>query len=522
MHDLLNEPLIGVRTAAGKQHRVSLPGAIAGLLSGEVADFTGLRAHQADPWHVLLVQLAASVMARQPEDTEPPADEPFWRAGLLDLADGQATAWHLVADDVTLPAFMQHPLKSASELSAFSPWARHPDEIDVLVTAKNHDVKGARSEGDPEGWLQAIVALQTLSGYSGRNSYGSVRMNSGTGSRCFVTLVGSKEVAPRFREELETVRSMRPGVLASALGYRARGMVLTWLTPWSRQAHHHSLSELEPWFVEAVRPLRLRTREGSIQAWGATSEARQIGPKAIENGDVGDPWLPINEADKKKGRSALTVSSAGWTPQRLSDLILQQSFQLTTLQKPRAGMKGTAWFLCSVLVRGQGTTEGLHRTAVPVPASVLSFIASSEGRGQLARGAAKLRDDASEIQKSLTMALMSLASGGPETVNRDSKALAAWATVCLEAFTRGWSERYFEALWRLADTPVTTVRADWQHALINDARRALREAEGRLPTPSSRRWRGRVNARGLLDGSLRKKGLLPDLNEATSAAPPSQ
>ena len=174
------------------------------------------------------------------------------------------------------------------------------------------------------------------------------------------------------------------------------------------------------------------------------------------------------------------------------------------------------------VVRGQGTTEGLHRTAVPVPAPVLSLIARDDGRGQLAQGATKLRDDASEIQKSLTMALMSLASGGPEAVNRDNKSLAAWAAVCLEAFTRGWSERYFEALWRLADTPVDTVRTDWKAALIDDARRTLLDAEDRLPVPSSRRWRGRVNARGLLEGSLRKKGLLPELNESARANPSTQ
>lgn len=527
MDDLLNDPLIGVRNTANEQQRVTLPGAIAGLLSGEIADFTGLRAHQADPWHVLLVQLAASVMARQPEGTEPPTDESFWRAGLLDLADGQTTAWQLVVDDVTLPAFMQHPLAAPGELAHFKHIASQPDELDVLVTSKDHDVKAARAQfSDRESWLFAVMALQTLSGYSGRDSYGSVRMNSGTGSRCIVSLVGSTDFSPRFLEELEVVVTMRAGALASPIHYKPRSVVLTWLQSWTRDRHQCHLAELEPWFIEAVRPLRLRVQDDRLVALGATSTARQIGPKAIDNGLVGDPWLPINEADKKKGRSALTVSGSGWTPQRLSDLLLQQSFELTPLQKPRAGMRGPAWFVCSVLVRGQGTTDGLHRIAVPVPAPVLALIARPDTRDQLAQGASKLRDDASEIQKSLTMALMSLASGGPEIVNRDSKALAGWAAVCLEPFTRGWSERYFEALWRLTDTPLLAVRADWQAALIADARRTLRDSETRLPAPSSRRWRARVHALDLLNGSLRKKGLLPHRaddrpNEPAAVAPPT-
>jgi CRISPR system Cascade subunit CasA len=521
MHDLLNDPLIGVRTPAGEVRRVTLPGAIAGLLAGDVADFTGLRAHQADPWHVLLVQLAASVMARQPEGTEPPADEAFWRAGLLDLADGCDTAWHLVVDDVTRPAFMQHPLTSEGEWSAFSAAGRHPDEIDVLVTAKDHDVKAARAAGDPEAWLHAVVALQTTSGFLGKGNYGSVRMNGGFGSRCVVSLVGSADVSPRFREELAVVRGARSRALASTIGYRARGVVLTWLAPWSRRSHQHELSALEPWFVEAVRPLRLKSVDGPIAAWTSTSDARQIGPKAIDSGDIGDPWLPINEGDKKKGRSALTVSGAGWTPQRLSELILQQSFELTPLQRPRPGLNGPAWFLCSVLVRGQGTTEGLHRAAVPVPAPVLGLLARPDARNQLAQGATKLRDDAAEVQKSLSMALMSLASGGPESVNRDSKALAAWAATCLQPFTRAWSDRYFETVWRLADAPLAEVRAQWQAELVDEARLALRRAEDRLPAPSGRRWRGRVNARGLLDGSLRKKGLLPERAEPDASPRPT-
>ena len=110
MHDLLTDPLIGVRTPEGKR-RVSLPDLLAGLTAGEVEGYTGLRAHQADPWHVFLVQLAASIQARHPSETLP-TDPAYWRAGLLDLADGRDTAWHLVVDDVTQPAFLQHPWSS--------------------------------------------------------------------------------------------------------------------------------------------------------------------------------------------------------------------------------------------------------------------------------------------------------------------------------------------------------------------------------------------------------------------------
>jgi CRISPR system Cascade subunit CasA len=63
MHDLLTDPLIGVRTSQGER-LVALPELLAALSAGTVEGYTGLRAHQADAWHVFLVQLAASVLAR--------------------------------------------------------------------------------------------------------------------------------------------------------------------------------------------------------------------------------------------------------------------------------------------------------------------------------------------------------------------------------------------------------------------------------------------------------------------------
>lgn len=514
MLDLLSDRLIGVRRADGTQDFLSLPAVIAGLMADRIEDFTGLRAHQVDVWHVLLVQLAASVMARQPEGAEIPDDEQFWRAGLLDLSDGLPSAWHLVTEEVTEPAFLQHPLRSAADFKAFKLAAQNPDELDVLVTSKNHDVKGARIPGAAhEAWLFALVTLQTTSGFLGAGNYGSIRMNGGFGSRCVVSLVSSIRPANRFREELRSLIQMRSTVLGSALPYRSRGVVLTWLSPWDRSGPHHALEDLEPWFVESVRPVRLRRSTDGLAAMTATSGARQIGPKAIVNGDVGDPWIPINEgvAQKAKSapdRSALTVSASGWTPQRLSDLVLQQGFQLTALQKPRAGLDRQAWFIASVLARNKGKTEGFHRTVIPVPASALALLGSPTERARIARAAAQLREDASEVQRTLSMALVVLASGGPETVKSVSDVLTAWAKACLGRFTRGWSERYFDALWRLVDTPIDDVRCDWQASLVLQARKTLIEAEARLPTPTGRRWRGRVNASSLLNASLKKKGLL--------------
>lgn len=514
MHDLLHDPLIGIRTRKGDA-RVSLPELLARLSGRDVESYAGLRAHQTDPWHVFLVQVAASVMARQSTISEPPADVAFWRAGLLDLADGCRSAWELLVDDVTRPAFMQHPLSGPTELAADfkpkAPKARTPDELDVLVTAKNHDLKSLRARADdPEGWLYALVCCQTTSGFLGAGNYGIARMNSGSGSRAIISMVSDSTPSARFVEEVVSVHAMRPKILGAGFGYASKGCVLTWLAPWDRKASQHFLSGLEPCFIEAVRPLRLVASAPGMVALGATSAARQVGPKALENGDLGDPWTAMNVADKKKGRSALTVSASGWTAERIASLLFEQSIELTELQKPRPGMAGDAWLVGSVLVRGQGKTEGFHRFALCVPAKVFTGLVRPEMKQQLGKIAEELIADAKAAERALKSALTALAEGGPQTLDFDKKAIAAWSSQVVGGLTRQWQEDFFPTIWRTTDTNPDIVFADWRSDLVSRARLALRGAESRMPLPVARRYRALVGAEQVLNASLGKKGLLPE------------
>lgn len=515
MHDLLKDPLFGVRTMHGVQH-MSLPELLAALSAGQVEGYTGLRAHQADPWHVFLVQLAASIQARRPTEALP-TDAAYWRDGLLDLADGVAEAWHLVVEDVTKPAFMQHPwtswdkeaadygVKSSRGKIVFDAKAGSPDELDVLVTSKNHDVKMARMEAQaPEAWLYALLLLQTTSGFLGQGNYGIVRMNGGFASRCVVAWTRNLMPASRFIDDVNALRELRMTVCREAR-YAQRGIALTWLTPWNREGHHLQLAQLEPWFVEAARPIRLRLHaNGSLIALGATSKARQIGPKTVENGDVGDPWTPINTGDKKKGRSALTLSGDGLTPQRLTDLLFEQGFELTPLQKPQPG-KASGWFIASCLVRGQGTTEGFHRAEIPVPAKASLALFDRETRDTLAHLAQKLLSDAKAVQGALGTALTVLTEGGPEKA--DFERVESWIKAARLQFGKQWEQLYFPVLWRGADELHDAVRWDWQQRLVDAGQALLDEASTRLPLPTNRRWRALTKSQSAWRGMLHKGGL---------------
>lgn len=517
MHDLLTDPLIGVRTPEGKR-AMSLPEVLAALSAGEVEGYTGLRAHQADPWHVFLVQLAASIQARHHSETLP-TDPAYWRAGLLDLADGKDTAWHLVVDDVTQPAFLQHPwasweaeaadygVKTVRGKTAYEPKATTPDELDVLVTSKNHDVKMARIGAEAaEAWMYALLLLQTTSGFLGQGNYGIVRMNGGFASRSVASWTRSLHPSHRFIDEVGALQHLRLRA-CQEFNYTPRGVALTWLTHWDRSGHQHLLQQLEPWFIEAARPVRLAlTPGGAVIALGATSKARQIGPRTLENGDVGDPWTPLNVQDKKKGRSALTLSADGFTPQRLTNLLFEQGFELTALQRPKPG-DGPGWFVASCLVRGQGTTEGFHRVELAVPPRARLALFSKESRDTLGHLAQALLTDAKDVQKALYTALTVLAEGGPDQANFDRDAVKRWVDRARVDYGLHWEIIYFPTLWRGADEDHAHVRTTWQQQLVNQAQALLDEATQRLPLPSNRTWRAITQAQRALRGSLHKQGL---------------
>lgn len=510
MHDLLTEPLIGIRHGA-QAMRVSLPEVLAWLSRGELDAYTGQRAHQSDPWHVFTVQLAASVIARRTDarPDDPPVATSFWREALLELADEQASAWHLVEADLTLPAFLQHPLAGEKELAdkfkPKDPKARTPDELDVLVTSKNHDLKIARSRAnDPESWLYALLLYQTTSGFFGNGNYGAVRMNSGTGSRPVVSVVPSLHPAMRFRDELRRLCTMREDVLRKGYGYQSRGTALTWLCLWDRAGHQWMPSDLEPWFVEACRPLRLVQRDHGIEALGAVSQARQIGPKSPDGGDVGDPWIPIN-TENKKGRTALTVGGRGWTPSLVTNLLFEEGYEASPLQNIPNGA-GPLCLTASVLARGQGSTEGFHRLALPIPARVRPRLMQREERDQLGKTARTLLRDADELKSAARLALIVLAEGGPDKADLGADAVKRWVDARVAPLEQNWGSAYFEHLWRIADEGAEPVRKAWRGHLLALGRETLRCAMHDLPHPTNRRWRSRVRADATFNASLRKKG----------------
>ncbi len=521
MNDLLIDPLFTLETAAGAR-QVSLPGLLAALGGDEVLSYPALRRHQQDPFRVFLCQIAAASLARAGRDS-PVQPESFWRDALLGLAEGQASAWQLVVDDPTLPAFMQPPAPSAADFAAaFKPKAAAPDELDVLATAKNHDLKIARSTPTAaELWAAALVALQTTAGFFGQGNYGIVRMNGGFASRAIVSLVTSADLGARFREETTVALICRGQALRAAFGYRHDGMVLTWLKPWTRQQPAYALKDLDPLFIEAARAIRLSRGETGITASGATSKSKLVA--APDNGDTGDPWTVLNLADKKKGISALTLSASGFTPERLTDLLFENNYRLTPMQKPRpSAASAPAIFCASVLVRGQGTTDGFHAVRLPIPEKAKHCLfGAAQEKQSLQKLAQDLLRDAGDIERScLKTALFSLCEGGPDAINFNAREISGWVDRLVAGFSQLWEDAFFPLLWRGADPDEsqTVLRREWIRTLARHARETLRRAEQNTPLPHARKLRAAVRAESVLEAMFHKKGFTEFLKETTHAA----
>src|ERR1700722_11138647 len=164
MLNFLTDSLIRARLISGEVKSLSLPALYARLLPDEIESFPALRPHQRHVWHAFLVQVGALALFGAGE-SKLDMDEARWRERLRWLTAHwpDDSPWCLVAP-LDRPALLQPPVPEGS-LVSFNTIAT-PDELDILITSKNHDLKSSvASRGQPEDWFFALLSLQTQEGY---------------------------------------------------------------------------------------------------------------------------------------------------------------------------------------------------------------------------------------------------------------------------------------------------------------------------------------------------------------------
>lgn len=306
--NLLTDPLF----SAPDGMRLSLAEVFAAMARGEIKAFSALRPHQRPAWHMFLVQLAVLALWKSEQD-EPPTDPNGWVAALRLLTPNHEddAPWTLVGRDERKPAFLQPPVPD--QPLKRRP-VRTPDALDMLIVAKNHDLKQQiATKANAEDWVFALVSLQTMEGYGGGGGgyHGIARMNGGYSSRPMLGLApatgtGDTSIHPSawWARDVRTLLAARKRGAGSVVGTLG-GHALLWCLDWPEKDQLDPAT-LDPWFIEVCRRVRLVASGTTIAAHRSTSQSPRIAAK-VHQGNLGDPWAPV---DKKTGKSLTQIGRA--------------------------------------------------------------------------------------------------------------------------------------------------------------------------------------------------------------------
>ena len=494
--NLLTHPILTVTGGA----MVSLPELFAAMARGEVEGFPAMRPHQRPAWHMFLVQLGALALwsAGRTTLSEEPAD---WVAILRGLTPDHAddAPWRLVVEEPARPAFLQPPDPGGLAWSSLAT----PDALDLLITSRNHDLKQTiATEASPEDWVFALVSLQTSEGYGGRWKYGIARMNRGSSSRPMLGLAPAKEGGTSLDPSgwwMRDVRLLLATAREGGIGV-VGGPALLWCLDWP-EGRQLDVRDLDPWFIEICRRVRLNGAGGSISAIQANSRTSRTDAKAFK-GNLGDPWAPVHKTEGK----SLTLSGGDFDYTRLCELLFSGNWEVPRLAVHGRDDDGDMLLVAEALSRGNSKTEGFKSRVVPVPGRVVPLLPSPT----VAKFSKAQMDEIKVFDAALRDAVALVAAGG----DRDGikKGHFGRSVPARRRFDRAADRLFFPHLWNRVAV-VGTHDSEAEGAAKIEFLQALREAaEGELnsalpaiPCPTIQRPRAEARARRAFHARVRKE-----------------
>ena len=504
MHNLLSDRFFRVRLAGRGTEQLSLPEVYEVLAADQVESFIGLRPHQRHAWHAFLAQLAVIALhncAYHRSPIELSAKE--WRDALRGLTiEYDDEPWKLVVGDPMCPAFMQPPC-----MNDFKGYKKHifiaPDDLDILVTAKNHELKQSIAmRHSLDDWVYALVSLQTMAPYSGSRNYGIARMNGAYSSRpCLSLRPSNGGLGAHLFHDIDHMIVNRDQVLQNYPEYYREegGLSLLWTEPWDGSSSF-TLDDLDPYFIEICRRVRLFRKNTSIIAKKATSSKPRIAAKHA-NGNLGDHWTPV---DVKRGCS-LSLSKTRLQYEKLAELLIGNTFHLPNAMKVDTTNKGSWKLTIKGLEGGQCKTEGYHeRTDLAFSNKTATAFGFHSPEDKLAVLVEKQLDEISGIANALKRGIAVAASGKRELEKRDWQRTSPY----LAKFHREVDSFFFRFLDRrfVADTDVDEkgIRTEFGAQLVRIAREIFQLAVRTIPCPVSVRHRAQALAEMIFNAQLRK------------------
>ena len=530
MFNILEEAVIRVRTSVGER-RASLPETLALLMRDEVEAFPALRPHQRHAWHAFLAQLGAMALQRAGA-SEPPTDAPKWQALIRGLTPSFPAdePWRLVVDDITKPAFMQPPASAAERERDYADKVLTPDELDMLITSKNHDLKRAvASDGGVDDWLFALVSLQTMEGIGGKLNYGISRMPSGYGNRPAFSLTPSIRLGIHIKRDIMALMEWRQEIL-NEYPMSDTGIALLWTVPWDgTKAEPLLLTEMEPFYIEICRRIRLRWSANKLSAVRAKSE---VGGKRLVdvNGLTGDPWAPISNIANSQGtphkfldweykfgyaRVVSGLTSPNW----------KQSVLLRLAQFDK-GFDGAMTLVARGMVRSEGlklVTKGYHERIIPIRGKLRSAMGQRAGSGDAMDDVGRIANERIKqiaiVQRILSHAIQVFAAGGDrDKVSPEHRKRArTWLNRLDELIDASFFDDLQTEFEADEEAERTRIRNEWlrntesKNGVVDRAERILRDAQDTLPCRTLQRYRARVRSDRAFNRGIRGNNGLPFL-----------
>ncbi len=510
MLNLLIQPIILAKSAGP----LTLPGLIAALARDEVDSYPALRPHQRPAWHMFLVQLAALALHRS-DASEIPQSEDEWACALRGLTPDFRLdePWCLAVDDWSKPAFMQPPVPESVTLQTD---VSTPDELDLLITSRNHDLKqSVARRSEPQDWLFALVSLQTSEGFGGRDNYGIARMNGGSSSRPFLGLApgettGSRIMAVRpgahFRRDLSVLLQTRAAQLErfGYLGYQDTGQLgLTWVAQWP-EGEQLQLNQLDIWFIEVCRRVRLQADPHGLTGCKGNSKATRLSAKHL-NGALGDPWAPVHKTENK----SLTLSGGDFDYATLTELLLSGNWEIPLLARPACFEQDSVGqiLIAEALARGNSKTEGFKSRVLPIGGKIARALSIEPQRQTLHRLALEQINEIKIFDKAVSGAIALVAARGDW--EKRKKEHYARANDARSQFERAVDSIFFNHLWarfdlQEDDEALTAEKRRFRQTLHRKAEAIFEAALPAIPCASIFRPRAEARARRVFSGAIWK------------------
>ena len=519
LYNLLEEPLIRIRTMDdGIVRQCSLPQVYEQMVANNVSSFPALRPHQKHAWHAFLAQLGVIAMY----DTgvgQPPAKADSWKEMLRNLTKKHKddSPWCLIVNDYSSPAFMQCP--DSRNIKDYKKHKATPDDIDVLVTSKNHDIKQSiLVNAQLDDWIFAIVSMQTMSGFIGQGNYGVSRMNLGTSSRvCVGSAPIDKGQGKHLVHDMVRMLACRAKIInAYSHHYKDKSDYhLLWLLPWDGSKKQQlAFRNLDPYFIEICRSIRLHNSNYGITARMASSADYRIAAKEAK-GNIGDFWTPVNKKESK----SFSLTGGGFRYDLLCKILFGGDYKLPLAISEKIGDDRSLRLVVRGMARGQGKTEGYHERSDIIlrKGTVDAALFGDEHAGQVVgRISEAIIAEIKEVNKAMKLGIAIAASGGRELndLKDEHRKQATPYSKRLDAYAN--SAFFAELLDRCEaeDKDIECAkecRKKFVLDLVNVAEKLLDDAIESVSCGSIFRYRGQVRAKSVFWGCLRSsKGVFCD------------